>query len=108
LEIVKDPSIQKQATATADKLRAGIGEVFTRRGIDGAAGGEVSMVSISFRGPKPRGRDFQHKLRSAMQLGGVDSSGGLIVSAVHDDRDVAQTVEAFDQALAMLQAEELV
>ena len=40
-----------------------------------------------------------------MQLGGVDFSylGGTI-SSVHDERDVDQTVTAFDQALE-LQAE---
>ncbi len=40
---------------------------------------------------------------AAPQLGGGDFSGGLIVSAVYDGRDVAQTVEAFDQALQVLQ-----
>ena len=40
------------------------------------------------------------------QLGGVDPSAmNLIVSSVHDDRDVEQTVKAFDQAVEMLQAE---
>jgi hypothetical protein len=42
-----------------------------------------------------------------MQLYGVDFSGSLIVSAVHDERDVAHTVDAFDRALGLLQEEGL-
>ena len=33
LEIVRDPAIQKQATATADDLRAGINDVFDQSGV---------------------------------------------------------------------------
>jgi glutamate-1-semialdehyde aminotransferase len=44
-----------------------------------------------------------------MQLGGVDFSYlARMVSLVHDDRDVDQTVTAFDQALDRLQAEGVV
>jgi hypothetical protein len=44
-----------------------------------------------------------------MQLGGADFSylGGM-VSSVHDDRDIDQTVTAFDKALERLQAEGIV
>ena len=41
-----------------------------------------------------------------MQLGGVDTSGmSLIVSAVHGQAEIDQTVDAFDQALALLKEE---
>jgi glutamate-1-semialdehyde 2,1-aminomutase len=104
LEVVKDPAIQRQATATARTLRAGLRDVLARRGVDGVAGGDedFSFVNVSFASPKVRGQALQHALRSAVQLGGVDFSGSLIVSAVHDQRDVAQTLDAFDQALTML------
>ncbi|HEX2185290.1 MAG TPA: aminotransferase class III-fold pyridoxal phosphate-dependent enzyme [Chloroflexota bacterium] len=105
LEIVKDPAVQLKATATAEQLRAGMTDVLRRRGVEGAVGGEVSMLSLSISGGKARSKAFQHTLRSAMQLGGADFSGGLIVSAVHDERDVAQTVEAFDEGLSLLQAD---
>lgn len=107
LEVVKDPQVQQRATATADRLRQGFADVFRRRGVDADASGEVSMVNITFRSPKARGAAFQHKLRSALQLSGVDFSGSLIVSAIHDDRDVAQTVDALENALGLLQAESL-
>jgi glutamate-1-semialdehyde 2,1-aminomutase len=109
LKIVKDPEVQKKATATADKIRAGINESLQRRGVAGRAGGEVSILAISFENPKVKGRELLWKFRGAMQLGGVDMSAlGGPVSAVHDDRDVDQTIKAFDQALELLQAEGVV
>ena len=107
LEVVKDPIVQKRATATANRLRAGLREALERRGVEGSATGEVSMIGIGFASPKAKTKRFQHSLRSAMQLGGVDFSGSMIVSAVHDDRDVAQTLDAFDSALQRLQVEAL-
>ena len=47
------------------------------------------------------------RIAAAMQLYGVDTGGrtGMIVSAVHDERDVDRTVTAFEQALELLQDE---
>ncbi len=49
-----------------------------------------------------------HKLNMALLIGGVDisGSGGGVISATHDDEDLERTVTAFDQAVAMLMAEE--
>jgi glutamate-1-semialdehyde 2,1-aminomutase len=106
LQIVKDPTIQKKAIATADAIRSGINDVLKRRGVAGSAGGEVSLLSIKFDAPKATGRDLTFRFRGAMQLGGVDPSAmSMIVSSVHDDRDVEHTVKAFDQAVELLQAE---
>ena len=82
---------------------------FERHGIGGSAGGEVSILSITFYNPKITGRELIWRFRGAMQLGGADFSylSGM-VSAVHDERDVDQTVTAFDQALQRLQAEGVV
>jgi len=109
LNVVKDPSIQKKATDTANKLRAGLNESFKKRGVSGSAGGEVSILSIKIDNAKVSPRELIWKFRGALQLGGADMSylGGM-VSAVHDDRDVEQTVKAFDQALELLQAEGVV
>jgi glutamate-1-semialdehyde 2,1-aminomutase len=106
LNLVRDPAVQKRATAVADKIRAGMNDSFERRGIGGSAGGEVSLLSITFYNPRIAGSELVWRFRGAMQLGGVDFSylGGT-VSAVHDDRDVDQTVTAFDQALERLQTE---
>jgi glutamate-1-semialdehyde 2,1-aminomutase len=105
LEIVKDPAVQKQATATADQIRAGMNDVLRRHGVEGHAGGDVSLLNLSLNSPGSKSKGFSHLLRSAMQLGGVDFSGGMIVSVTHDARDVSQTVDALDQSLAMLKAE---
>jgi glutamate-1-semialdehyde 2,1-aminomutase len=106
LEIVRNPAVQLQATATAQLLRRGLLDVLRRRGVEGDATGEVSIINLSFR-RAGGGPTFSHRLRSAMQLYGVDFSGSLIVSAVHDERDVAHTVDAFDRALGLLQEEGL-
>ena len=105
LEIVKDPAVQKQATATADQIRAGMNDVLRRHGVEGHAGGDVSLLNLSLKTPEAKSKGFSHLLRSAMQLGGVDFSGAMIVSVTHNSRDVAQTVDALDQSLTMLQAE---
>jgi len=109
LNIVRDPAVQKKAIATADKIRAGMNDSFERHGIPGTAAGEVSILSIEFFNPRITGSELIWRFRGAMQLGGVDFSylGGT-VSAVHDDRDVDQTVMAFDQTLQRLQAEGVV
>jgi len=106
LEIVQDPAIQRKAAATADTLRAGLREKLERRGIAGSVGGEVSLLNVSFSEPKVDARRLTFRFRTAMQMGGVDFSGlSAFVSAVHDDRDVEQTVRAFDQALVALREE---
>ena len=102
LEIVKDAAVQRKATATADAIRDGMNDVMRRRGVEGNAGGDVSLLALTLKTPGAKDRAFSHLLRSAMQLGGVDFSGGMIVSAVHDARDVSQTVDAFDRSLALL------
>jgi glutamate-1-semialdehyde 2,1-aminomutase len=109
LKLARDPAVQKKAILTADKLRAGMNDAFERRGIGGSAGGEVSILSVQFTNPKVTGSELIWRFRGAMQLGGADFSylGGM-VSSVHDDRDVDQTVTAFDQALERLQAEGVV
>ncbi|HVC35147.1 MAG TPA: aminotransferase class III-fold pyridoxal phosphate-dependent enzyme [Chloroflexota bacterium] len=104
LKVVRDGAIQKQATETADKLRAGFNAVLQRRGVNGEAGGDVSLLAISLPDAKLKGRSFAHRMRMAMQVGGVDYNGNsMIVSAIHSDADVARTVEAFDQAIGLLQ-----
>ena len=72
LNLVKDPAVQQRAAATADKIRAGMNDVFERRGIGGSAGGEVSILSIAFTNPRVTGSELIWRFRGAMQLGGAD------------------------------------
>ena len=107
LEIVQDPSIQKQATATADDIRAGINDVFEQSGVDGSAGGGVSIIPMTLSSDKLPSRQFVWRFRAAMQLAGVDlmTSLSLFVSYVHTEREVEDTLRAFGQAISRLQAE---
>jgi len=106
LKVVRDGAIQKKATATADTLRAEFNAVLRRRGVNGQAGGEVSLLAINLPESKLKGKDLLYKFRMAMQVGGVDWNGSsMIVSAIHSDADVSRAVEAFDQAIGLLQAD---
>jgi glutamate-1-semialdehyde 2,1-aminomutase len=106
LKVVRDPAVQKKATEQADKIRAGFDAVLQRRGVDGKSGGEVSLLAVSLPGAKAKGKAFTNRFRMAMQVAGVDFNGNsMIVSAVHTDDDVARTVDAFDQAIQLLQEE---
>ncbi len=106
LKVVRDGAIQKKAAATADTLRAEFNAVLRRRGVSGQAGGEVSLLAINLPKSKLKGKDLLYKFRMAMQVGGVDWNGNsMIVSAIHSDADVSRTVEAFDQAIGLLQAD---
>jgi len=106
LEVVRDGAIQRKATETADKLRAEFRSVFARHGVEGEAGGEVSLLSLGFPGAKVKGRGLHDRFRMAMQLNGVDFDGSkLIVSAVHDDADIARTVDALDNTITLLKDE---
>ena len=70
---------------------------------------DAGTNAITFYNPKITGRELIWRFRGAMQLGGADFSYlGGVVSAVHDERDVDQTVTAFDEALQRLQAEGVV
>ena len=63
-------------------------------------------MPVSFAEPKIPGRKVMHRFKAAMQLGGVDPSGlSFIISAVHGQAEVDQTIEAFDQAIALLKEE---
>ena len=106
LEIVRDPAVQQRANATAAALRNGLEETMARRGLDGKVSGELSLLGIDLKSERLDRTALAHRLKGAMLLNGVDLSGTrLIVSSVHSAEDVEWTLEAFDRALSMLQAE---
>ena len=106
LELARTGDPQRQATVTADRIRAELTAGLRRRGVAGDVGGDVSQIGIRLPGAKASADAFKYAFRLAMQLGGVDASGlSLLVSAVHTDADVDVTVSAFDGAIEMLQSE---
>jgi glutamate-1-semialdehyde 2,1-aminomutase len=115
-----------RANVSADQLREGMNAVLEELDLPWAAYGTFSGVHL-FTNPKgrpirpsafdpfsvPYGElktkqgDITHRLRVAMLIHGVDFNNwpGAIVSAVLSDQDVADTVDAFRDALHLLRRE---
>jgi glutamate-1-semialdehyde 2,1-aminomutase len=128
LRLLEDGEAHARADRAAEMLRAGMSEAVRRLGVDAWVYGESSIVNL-FLGPARHGlardgpvaaldhrvlmehpdQDAYHRLRCALILHGVDLPPfhGW-VSAAHSDRDVEQTIEAFEAALRLLQLEDAV
>lgn len=127
LEKVAATDACARASSAAARLRAGMNDVLVREGVPWAVYGDHSLfhvftnpkrlpidaqrfdpLEIGFEGLK-RGKNaaMANKLRVAMLINGVDIMGapGGTVSATHGDREIEQTVEAFRQAVRMIEAE---
>jgi glutamate-1-semialdehyde 2,1-aminomutase len=105
------------ADARAEELRTGLRELLARRGLPGWVNGESSVFHVVLAEPGleapgtpadlfrlTRG-PVANALRQVMLLEGVDlMHTGALVSAAHTRDDIAATVEAFDRALARLEA----
>ncbi|HLZ68313.1 MAG TPA: aspartate aminotransferase family protein [Dehalococcoidia bacterium] len=119
----------KAADAAALRLASGMNEIVAKRGVQGCVYGYASMLHILLGQPARlpddgityvwqsqdhrraphTAHEIEFALRRAMLNEGVDlMHAGMMVSAVHDDRDVDATIEAFDRSLAALQAEGVV
>jgi glutamate-1-semialdehyde 2,1-aminomutase len=119
----------QRADAAALRLASGMNEVIARRGVDGCVYGFASMLNILLGVPARLPDDGitfvwqsqDHRaasktservalaLRQAMINEGVDlMRTGALVSAVHSDKDVDFTIEAFDRSLHAMQAEGIV
>jgi len=126
LERIKDGESQRRVNRMGDILREGMKEAVAKTGADilvygegsvfnyliGAARLGLSAADLSARTDpqvlQSHNTKLHHKLRAAMILNGVDIPPvhGWI-SAVHNEEDIALTVEAFEKAVQMLQAEGL-
>jgi glutamate-1-semialdehyde 2,1-aminomutase len=120
LQIVAEGWPTEQASQAGEQLRAGLRDVFERRGVAGAVLGEASVFQILLgEGMEEAaastdvqrlmaGRGAVNTLRKAMLLNGVDlmRSGGF-TSIVHGDAEISRTVNAFDRSLEALQLEGL-
>ncbi|MBT4045575.1 MAG: aminotransferase class III-fold pyridoxal phosphate-dependent enzyme [Rhodospirillaceae bacterium] len=127
LEIIANTDACAKAAAFGAEVRQKLNESFARAGIAWAAYGEQANffifmnsadlkidplefdpLSMPYEDLKGKPAGLLNKLRLALLIGGVDisGSGGGVISATHDDDDLAQTVAAFEGALEMLRAEE--
>ena len=126
LERIGDGEAQRRANRMGELLREGMNEAIAGTGADVLVYGEgsvfnyfvgsarlgLSAAEVSSRTDhrvlQTQNLKLHHKLRAAMILNGADIPPvhGW-VSAVHSEEDIALTVQAFDKALRMLQAEGL-
>lgn len=127
VEIVRDEDACARASASADRLRRMVNEVFAAQEVPWACYGEhsgfyfflnpdgVELDPLTFDARavphaalKASGKHpAANKLRLALMLGGVDMSGkpGGTVSAAHDEEDLARTAAAVRGAVRMLRKE---
>ncbi len=124
LELAKSGQPQAEANRLAGLLREGMNEVLEGRDISGCVYGESSIFHIAAGSDLPRSgslaelypldpaRLLKHMgaafwpFRQAFLYHGVDLMGPTgFVSSAHTEEDIQETVDAFDKAMADLQAE---
>jgi glutamate-1-semialdehyde 2,1-aminomutase len=128
LRLVADGAAQRQADATASRLRVGFNHIMRRLGVPGVAYGQSSGFHLILGTAPPRlpdgdlrdpgldpltrGRDIPATLYTplhcGMLLAGVHLHAGRgLLSIAHDDHDVEQTLAAFEATLRRMQGERL-
>lgn len=126
LRLIADGAAQRQAATTAARLRVGCNEILRRLDMPGLAYGENSGFHLLLGPGMPQdpvgdvrdpGLDpttlkrgipaaIATPLHCGMLLRGVHLFRGRgLLSTAHDERDVAQTLEAFETTLRRLQRE---
>jgi len=126
LEAVSSGEPNRAADAAALRLSSGLNDVIARQQVQGCVFGFSSMLHVVLGRPArlpddgityvwesedrrlaPRTPpELAMKLRRAMLTEGVDLMGtSIMVSAVHSDADIDQTIDAFDRALGAMHAE---
>lgn len=127
LEAIATKGINAKADSNAQRLKEGLNDAFSKHEVPGHARGLASLVHVNIGADCNCDRElctmshdeihrtaasFQNTLlfRQAMLVNGVDLMGGMgvptfMVSSVHENAIIDQTVEAFSQALKDLRAE---
>ena len=125
LEIIATQPINKQADVMAAQLKAGINEIFGKMEVAGHAHGIASMVhvvladcdcdreicSMSHREIKEAAASAAvAAMKRGLQNHGVDIMGrdAFLVSSTHGEKEINQTLEAFENTLVAIRAEGLV
>ena len=129
LRIVGSTDACARANDFGERLRASLNEVLVDEGVPWAAYGTFSgfhlflnpegrpfrpdrfdPFSIDYRELKANPPGLADRLRLAMLSNGVDVTGwpGGTISAVHGERELTETAEAFRKSLRMLKAEDAI
>ena len=124
LEIIATRPIIKQADAMAARLKAGLNEIFGKMEVAGHAHGIASMVhfvladcdcdreicSMSHREIKEAtASPAVTAIKRGLQNNGVDIMGrdAFLLSATHNEEEINQTLEAFENTLRSVRVEGL-
>ncbi len=120
LRIAATGEMQDTADRMAERLRVGLREIIDRREVAASVYGESSTFHIYFGGRSIEGLDanalkggpsaIQTNFRQALQVRGVDlmSRTSGVLSGVHTEADIDQSLEAFDGAIQAMIEEGLV
>jgi glutamate-1-semialdehyde 2,1-aminomutase len=127
LSIVEQDDVCDRAERAAEAIRSGMRQILIEEQVPWGVYGEASAFII-FQNPKnlpldpasfdpleygfaelkaARNANLSHRLRIALLANGVDIMGapGGLVSATHGEREVAQTLDAFRNAVRWMKAE---
>jgi glutamate-1-semialdehyde 2,1-aminomutase len=124
LEMIASQPINQQADAMATRLKAGMNELFGKMEIAGHAHGIASLIHVVMADcdcgrdictmphseiKKAVGSPQTTALKRGLQNSGVDIMGreGFLVSATHTEREIDETLEAFESTLAAIRSEGL-
>ena len=120
LRIAATGEMQDTADRMAERLRVGLRDIIDRREVAASVYGESSTFHIYFGGRSIEGLDantlkggasaIQTNFRQARQVRGVDlmSRTSGVLSGVHTEADIDQSLEAFDGAIQAMIEEGLV
>ena len=120
LKIVATGEMQNQADRMAERMRAGLREIISRYEVAASVYGDSSTFHIYFGANSIDGLDantlksappeIQEGLRQALQVRGVDlmSRTSGVLSGVHTEADIDQSLEAFNGAIKAMIDEGLV
>ena len=119
LEIVATGEMQDTADRMAERLRSGLREIVDRYEVAASVYGESSTFHVHFGSRSIDGldadalkgvpEDTQRAFRQALQVRGVDlmSRCSGVLSGVHTEADIDQSLEAFDGAIKAMTDEGL-
>ena len=125
LEMIATQPLNQQADAMAARLKSGINELFGKMEVAGHAHGIASMIHVVLADcdcdreicsmphnqiREAIGSAATTGLKRGLQNLGVDIMGrdSFLVSATHTEREIDQTLEAFQSTLEAIRAEGLV
>ena len=120
LRIAATGELQDIADRMADRLRVGLREIVDRYEVSASVYGESSTFHVYFGSRSIEGLDahtlkstpqeIQSNFRQALQVRGVDlmSRTSGVLSGVHTEADIDQSLEAFDGAIKAMMDEGLV